>query len=80
MTLKPLLSSTALCRVDFSWNPSTELNQARLKSDGHLTKMCSGSEAGSYLRPKDLLGPVTRVKKKRSWARLAKHDTGVPRS
>jgi len=42
----------------------------------HFTEMCSGSEAGSdlrlidscitqILRLKDLLGPVTRVKKKK---------------
>ena len=34
----------------------------------NLTKMCSGSKAGSYLRLirlKDFLGPVTRVKKKK---------------
>jgi len=39
----------------------------------HSTEMCSGSEAGSYLRLtdscitqlKDLLGPVTREKKKK---------------
>ena len=40
--------------------------------NNHLTKMCSGSETGSYLRLmdpcitqlKDLLGPLGRVKKK----------------
>ena len=31
----------------------------------HFTKVCSGSEAGAHLRLMDLLGPVTRVKKKR---------------
>ena len=30
----------------------------------HFTEMCCGTEVGSYLRLIDLLGPVTRVKKK----------------
>ena len=39
--------------------------------NNHFTELCSGSKVGSYLRLvslslrlKDLLGPVTRVKKK----------------
>jgi len=47
------------------------VQHARVRNN-HFTEMCCGTEAGSYLRLivslsirlKDLLGPVTRVKKK----------------
>ena len=65
---------------ELEFQPRTPIaGRARLQpvsSGSDFTKMCSGSEAGSYLRltdscitqlkAKDLLGPVTRLKKKKS--------------
>jgi len=54
----------------------------------HFTEMCCGTEADSYLRIivslnlrlKDLLGPVTRVKKKKGSDRVAQTWRGrLPR-
>jgi len=58
--------------VEHGGEDHTPVRHSSQFKNNHSTEMCSGSEAGSYLtlvslslRLKDLLGPVTRVKKKK---------------